>query len=113
MKKPGNKGQVCAISDILCPPNQGITKKTLTSFFNIIIFYSSRLTICNFTSDNPWGINIFRESKVEKGSNLIINVEDFYIARKKPGGSPKDHLFNSDCIPGIFQSQSINYRYRD
>ena len=42
MKKPGNKGQVCAISDILCSPNQGITKKTLTSFFNMLIFSPSK-----------------------------------------------------------------------
>ena len=34
---------------------------------------------------------------METGSNQIIIVEYFYIAREKPGRSPKHHLFDSNC----------------
>jgi hypothetical protein len=38
---------------------------------------------------------------VEKGSNPIINAEDFIIAWKKPTGNPKPHLFTSDGKSGF------------
>jgi hypothetical protein len=42
VKEPGDKVQACAVNENLCSLNQGITKKTLTSFFNILNFSPSK-----------------------------------------------------------------------